>query len=185
MTLSEKFKKVFESGHSISFQNQVRRSDGEWHSRIIWQHHQLPSNRTIKECEWFGFEEIEECVDDCLKYLESINEEDTAPEMIHKPYVVEFAGVGPKGAFVRLFANQKHKQDDYFKIILGEDTFHYQLKSMSVVDGGYELELIETGYWATTTTKRGVDLNDIMHQTVIPVTDEKEKQDIYIRSCWC
>lgn len=25
----------------------------------------------IKQCEWFGFEDIEDCVDDCLKYINS------------------------------------------------------------------------------------------------------------------
>ena len=69
MDLKEKISKVFESGHSILFQNEVRRKEGEWYSRIIWKHIQLPNGRTIKECEWYGFEDIENCVDDCLKYI--------------------------------------------------------------------------------------------------------------------
>lgn len=71
MDIREKLNKIFQSGYSISFQNEVRRKDGEWYSRIIWKHLQLPGHRIIKECEWFGFENIEECVDDCLKYIEN------------------------------------------------------------------------------------------------------------------
>lgn len=71
MDLKEKLSKVFESGYSISFQNDVRRKDGEWHSRIVWKHIQLPNGRVIKQCEWFGFNDIEDCVEDCLKYINS------------------------------------------------------------------------------------------------------------------
>jgi hypothetical protein len=74
MSLSEKIQQVFDSGHSFSFQNEVKRSDGEWYSRIIWRHLQLPGNQLIEECEWFGFETMEECVDDCLKYINTIEE---------------------------------------------------------------------------------------------------------------
>ncbi len=68
-TLEEKMNAVFNSGKSIRFQNQVKRKDGEWYSRIIWEHVQLPNNRAIKSCDWWGFETIEEAVDDCLDYI--------------------------------------------------------------------------------------------------------------------
>jgi hypothetical protein len=70
--LAEKLNQVFESGHSISFQNTIKRMGGEWENRIIWKHHQLPGNAVMAECCWEGFETIEECIDDCLKYLTSI-----------------------------------------------------------------------------------------------------------------
>jgi hypothetical protein len=76
MTTKEKLTAIFESGHSFIIQNQVRRQDGEWHTRIVWQHVQLPSNQTIKSCDWFGFEDIDECADDCLKYIASIKNEE-------------------------------------------------------------------------------------------------------------
>lgn len=69
ITLGDKMNTIFKSGKSIRFQNQVRRKDGEWYSRIIWEHTQLPSNSVIKSCEWFGFETIEEAVEDCLNYV--------------------------------------------------------------------------------------------------------------------
>ena len=72
-TLSDKLKAIFNSGKSIRFQNTVKRKDGEWHSRIVWEEVELPSNRTIKSCEWFGFETIDEAVEDCLTYLTIIS----------------------------------------------------------------------------------------------------------------
>ena len=70
--LSEKLNRIFETGRSISFQNTIKRMDGEWESRIVWKHHQLPGNAIIAECRWEGFQTIEECVDNCLEYLVSI-----------------------------------------------------------------------------------------------------------------
>lgn len=35
-------------------------------------HTLLPFNSFIKNCRWEGFEEIEECLDDCIKYLETL-----------------------------------------------------------------------------------------------------------------
>jgi hypothetical protein len=72
MTLSEKLTKAFGSGHCISFENEIRRSDGEWYSRITWKHLQAGTGRIEMECKWFGFDTIEECVDDCLIYLDKI-----------------------------------------------------------------------------------------------------------------
>jgi len=68
-TLSDKITAIFNSGKSIRFQNTVKRKDGEWYSRIVWEEVQLPGNKTIKSCEWFGFETIDEAVEDCLTYI--------------------------------------------------------------------------------------------------------------------
>ena len=75
MTLQEKFKLIFESGNWFIFENTIKRQDGEWVDRITWEHVGQPGNRHIKSCEWFGFETIEECVDDCLNYIETIKDE--------------------------------------------------------------------------------------------------------------
>jgi hypothetical protein len=72
MDLKEKLSKIFESGYSIAFQNEVRRKDDEWYSRIVWRHIQLPGGSVISKCEWFGFDNIETCVDDCLEYIKNI-----------------------------------------------------------------------------------------------------------------
>jgi hypothetical protein len=70
--MKNKFEKLFNSGYSIILQNVIKRINGEWESRIIWKHAQLPTNSYIGECRWEGFEDIEDCVDDCLTYLEKL-----------------------------------------------------------------------------------------------------------------
>lgn len=67
--LSDKMNAIFNSGHSIRFQNVIRRKDGEWYSRIIWEHVRLPDHSIFKKCEWFGFDTIEEAADNCLDYI--------------------------------------------------------------------------------------------------------------------
>ena len=62
-TLEEKMSAIFNSGKSISFQNQVRRKDGEWYNRITWKHIQQPDGTVIKQSTWFGFNTIDECVE--------------------------------------------------------------------------------------------------------------------------
>jgi len=73
MSLEQKITSVFDSGYHIRFENVVKRMDGDWHQRIIWTHVQNPSSGYVDSCEWEGFETIEECVDDCLKYIEKHN----------------------------------------------------------------------------------------------------------------
>ena len=71
MDLKEKFNLIFNSGRSFIFQNVIKRTDGEWVGRIIWEEVQLPGNRVISTCEWHGFNDIEDCVDDILTYLQN------------------------------------------------------------------------------------------------------------------
>jgi len=73
--LSEKIDRVFSSGKSIIFQNEIRRKDSEWYSRIRWTHVRYPFNQIIAECKWFGFETMEEAVDNCLKYINQNKDE--------------------------------------------------------------------------------------------------------------
>jgi hypothetical protein len=68
-TLEEKMNAIFNSGKSIRFQNVIKRKDGEWYSRVIWEQVQLPGGQNIKSCDWWGFDTIGECVDDCLTYI--------------------------------------------------------------------------------------------------------------------
>ena len=68
-TLSEKMTAIFNSGHSVIFQNRVKRIEGEWEDKITWTHVQLPGNNVIKSCKWEGFDTIDEAVEDCLNYM--------------------------------------------------------------------------------------------------------------------
>ena len=69
MDLKEKFDVVFNSGLSFNIQNAVKRIDGEWYMKIIWEHIQLPLKQVLNTSIWEGFDTIEECVDDILEYL--------------------------------------------------------------------------------------------------------------------
>jgi hypothetical protein len=68
MTLQEKLHFIFNAGH-FQFYNDLRRQDGEWYDRILWKRVQQPGSSYLKGCEWFGFDTMEDCVDDCLKYI--------------------------------------------------------------------------------------------------------------------
>ena len=69
ITLSQKMNAIFNSSISVVFQNNLRRKDGEWDTRITWTHVGLPGNYVIKSCEWWGFETMDEAADDCLNYI--------------------------------------------------------------------------------------------------------------------
>ena len=74
MTTAEKFQEVFDNGWFI-FQNAPKHMDGEWDTRIIWRHVGQPCDRHIKDCEWKGFTNIDDCLDDCLKYIKTLKHE--------------------------------------------------------------------------------------------------------------
>jgi hypothetical protein len=71
MTTAEKFKEIFDSGYFV-FQNIPKRIDGEWEERIIWKRVEEPGDRYIEDCDWEGFTNIDDCLDDCLKYIETL-----------------------------------------------------------------------------------------------------------------
>lgn len=69
LSLSQKFDKIFNSGKLIRFESVLQRYDDDWHIRICWKIIENPSGKVIDSCDWFGFPNIEQCVDDCLRYL--------------------------------------------------------------------------------------------------------------------
>jgi hypothetical protein len=71
LTLDRKMNLIFNSGYSISIQNEVKRINGEWENRITWKHIQTPGGEIINQSIWEGFDNIKDCVDDCLKYIKS------------------------------------------------------------------------------------------------------------------
>lgn len=72
MTTAKKFQEIFDSGWSFIFQNTPKYIDGEWDIKIIWRHVGQPGDRHIKDCDWDGFTNIDDCIDDCLKYIKTI-----------------------------------------------------------------------------------------------------------------
>jgi hypothetical protein len=76
MDLETKLKKIYTSGYSIIIQDVAKRINGEWTNKIVWEHVQ-EGNKTVEFCKWDGFDDIDDCADDCLKYIESLKKWDT------------------------------------------------------------------------------------------------------------
>lgn len=75
MTTAEKFEKVFEAGWFI-FENHPRHvGGGEWKMILAWKHVIKPGDTYIKDSKWEGFDNIDECLDDCLEYIETLKNE--------------------------------------------------------------------------------------------------------------
>jgi hypothetical protein len=62
-TLDEKMRAIFNSGNVVKIEKVIRTKSGETYYKYIWD---VDGTKTTN---WFGFETIDECVDDCLTYL--------------------------------------------------------------------------------------------------------------------
>lgn len=71
MNLNEKLNYIFHNAN-IEIKSTIKRIDGGYESRIIWEHVELPLKRVIKSCDWNGFEDIEKCADNIIEYLETL-----------------------------------------------------------------------------------------------------------------
>lgn len=73
MNINEKLEKIFNSDYKVIIRNVER---WEWtnsynsYNRIIWEAYlkNYPEN-PIGKSEWFGFDNPEDCIDDCLKFI--------------------------------------------------------------------------------------------------------------------
>lgn len=62
-TLEDKIKTIFNSGNVVKIEKVMRTKSGETHYNYVWD------VDGIKTRNWFGFETIDECVEDCLTHL--------------------------------------------------------------------------------------------------------------------
>ena len=62
-TLDEKIRAIFNSGKVVKIEKLLRIKDGETYYKYRWDVDGKQSSN------WFGFDTIDECVDDCLTYL--------------------------------------------------------------------------------------------------------------------
>lgn len=72
MTTAEKLNKIYSNGWFQIYNTPRHIGGGEWDERILWKHVGMPNQETIKECEWEGFRDIDDCLDDCLKYVDTL-----------------------------------------------------------------------------------------------------------------
>lgn len=73
MNLNEKLEKIFNSDYRVIIKNveRLKWSDSlTSYNRIIWEVYLKNYSETpISKSEWFGFDNVENCIDDCLKFL--------------------------------------------------------------------------------------------------------------------
>jgi len=62
-TLDEKIRAIFNSGKVVKIEKLLRTKDGETYYKYRWDVDGKQSNN------WFGFDNIDQCVEDCLTYL--------------------------------------------------------------------------------------------------------------------
>ena len=62
-TLEEKMRAIFNSADVVKIEKVLRTKNGENHYKYVWN---VDGEQTTN---WFGFNTIDECVEDCLTYL--------------------------------------------------------------------------------------------------------------------
>ncbi len=62
-TLEEKIRAIFNSGNVVKIEKVMRTKSEETYYKYIWD------VDGVKTRNWFGFDTIDECVEDCLTYL--------------------------------------------------------------------------------------------------------------------
>lgn len=64
--------KVFKSGLNIQIYNKTIQDNLVWDDKIFWQHVEGNRRKIIKKCDKIGFFNLDDCLNDCLKYIESV-----------------------------------------------------------------------------------------------------------------
>jgi hypothetical protein len=62
-TLEQKIRAIFNSGNVVKIEKVIRTKSGETYYKYVWD---VDGTKTRK---WFGFDTIDECIEDCLTYL--------------------------------------------------------------------------------------------------------------------
>lgn len=65
-TLEQKIRAIFNSGELVRIEKVARTKDGKKYHKYFW------TVDGVSSTNWFGFDTIEECIDECLSHL-SIN----------------------------------------------------------------------------------------------------------------
>lgn len=62
-TLEQKIRAIFNSGNLVKIEKVIRIKSGETHYKYVWDVDGEKSRN------WFGFDTIDECVEDCVTHL--------------------------------------------------------------------------------------------------------------------
>jgi len=69
MTTAEKANKVFDSGLAFKITNKPVRHDYLWDVKIFWAHMEYNGKDVVQDCDPMGFDNLDECLNDCIKYI--------------------------------------------------------------------------------------------------------------------
>ena len=72
---NDKAFQIFNSGFSIQIYNKPVRKGYMWDDKIFWRHMEYNGKKVIKECRDKGFYNLEDCMDDCIKYINKYRED--------------------------------------------------------------------------------------------------------------
>jgi hypothetical protein len=61
--------KHFPPGYSFKIKDCSKRSDGEWYSRWTWELRDCNEDY-VKQCEWWGFDTMEDALNDLAEHIE-------------------------------------------------------------------------------------------------------------------
>ena len=69
MNKNDKAFQVFNSGLAIQIFNCPVQDDYLWDDKIFWKHMEFNRKKEICMCDKKGFYNLEDCIDDCIKYI--------------------------------------------------------------------------------------------------------------------
>lgn len=76
--MTEKNNKAFQIFHSgLAFQiyNKPVQDNYLWDDKIFWKHMEYNGKEVIKTCDEKGFYNINDCMDDCIKYIKNFKDD--------------------------------------------------------------------------------------------------------------
>ena len=69
MTTANKFDKVMQCGLEFQIYNKPVQHDYLWDIKVFWR--EMQGTEILKNCNPKGFDDIDDCLDDMLQYLEN------------------------------------------------------------------------------------------------------------------
>jgi len=78
MTTADKANKVFNSGLAFRIWNKPVKDpktiERLWDMKIFWEHMEYNCKDVVASCDALGFQDLDDCLDDCIKYIENFED---------------------------------------------------------------------------------------------------------------
>lgn len=66
---------IFNSGLSIQIYNKPVQDNYLWDDKIFWKHMEYNGKEVIEHCDKKGFYNLEDCMDDCIIYINNYKDD--------------------------------------------------------------------------------------------------------------